>query len=77
MTMLEADRLQQISAPASDPCVEGGVGPQKSSQISTWKVKSARSLAAKIRSTPNGTLCPATSISSPVSPAPLANQRFS
>ena len=38
--------------------VEGGDGAQKSSQISTWKRKSARSSAAKIRSVPNGAVAP-------------------
>jgi hypothetical protein len=45
--------------------VEGGCGAQKSSQISIWKTKSARSSAAKSRSVPNGTFCPASSIFSP------------
>ena len=57
-TMFEAERLQRISAPASAPRVDGGVGAQKSSQISAWKMKSARSLASKIRSVPNGAVWP-------------------
>ena len=76
-TMLEAERLQRISAPASAAVVEGGVGDQKSSQISAAKMKSARSDAAKIRSVPNGTAWPASCSVRPVTPAPGANQRFS
>jgi hypothetical protein len=33
-TMFEADKLHNISAPASAPWVEGGSAAQKSSQIS-------------------------------------------
>ncbi|MCY1172387.1 hypothetical protein D9M73_125220 [compost metagenome] len=76
--MLEADRLQQINAPASAPIVEGGVGAQKSSQISAWNTKCSRSLAANSRSVPNGAVWPATVMwHGAVIPAPLANQRFS
>ena len=76
-TMFEADRLHKMTAPASAACVDGGVGDQKSSQISTWKTKSARSLAAKIRSVPKGAVWPASWTSRPTMPAPGANQRFS
>ena len=76
-TMLEADRLQRIRAPAMAPEVDGGCGAQKSSQISRWNTKSARSSAPKIKSVPNGTVWPARIISRPVTPAPGANQRFS
>ena len=54
IVMLDADRLPITSAPASAAWVEGGVGAQKSSQISTEKMNPARSSAAKIRSVPNG-----------------------
>ena len=47
MTMFEAERLSRMLAPASAPYVDGGFGDQKSSQISTWKVKSRTSLAVK------------------------------
>ena len=77
ITTFDAERLQRITAPASAPCVEGGVADQKSSQISTWKTKSGRSEAANTRSVPNGTCCPAMSTSSSTTPAPGANQRFS
>ena len=42
MVMLLADRLTSTSAPASAARVEGGIGAQRSSQISTWKVRSRR-----------------------------------
>ena len=76
-TTLEADRLARIRAPASAPRVDGGVAAQKSSQTSRWKTKSARSSAAKMRSTPNGTVWPARVTSRSVRSAPGANQRFS
>jgi hypothetical protein len=48
-----------MSAPANAAVVDGGVGDQKSSQISAAKTKSARSVASKIRSVPKGTIWPA------------------
>ena len=57
MTMLEADRLHRIVAPASAPAVEGGSGAQKSSQISAKNRKPGKLAEAKTRSVPNGTSC--------------------
>ena len=62
MVMLEAERFARMVAPASAAAEDGGVAAQKSSQISMWKTKPARSAAAKTRSDPNGTSRPATVI---------------
>ena len=62
--------IEQMLAPASAPYVDGGMGDQKSSQISTWKLKSRTSLAVKIRSAPKYSSSPQRRItSSSVSPA--------
>jgi len=77
MTMFEADRLHRIVAPAIAPSEDGGVGAQKSSQISAKKRKFGSTSLAKTRSTPNGTSCPLTAMVAPRMALPLANQRFS
>ena len=56
---------------------EGGLGTQMSSQISMWAVKGQVPLERRRMSTPKGTLCPASVIVRPVTPAPEVNQRRS
>ena len=77
MVTLDAERLASTTAPARAARVEGGVAAQKSSQISMPSTNSGTSVAANSRSVPNGTVCPATVISPPTTPAPGVNQRFS
>src|SRR6478609_6190262 len=77
MTMLEAERLARIVAPASAPIVEGGVGDQKSSQISTNSLSPGSWFEAKTRSVPKGMSASPTLIVCPRTPRPEANQRFS
>src|SRR3546814_9266062 len=50
MTMLDADRLARMSAPAMAPVVDGGVGAQMSSHTSAQKSKPSWSVAANRRS---------------------------
>ena len=69
MTMLEADRLQRMRAPARAARVEGGSGAQKSSQISTAKTKPGRSSASKIRPGAKSTLSPFRTRTSSARPA--------
>jgi hypothetical protein len=77
MTMFEAERLARIVAPASAASVVGGLGAQKSSQISTASLKPGIRLEANTRSTPNGMSASPTRIDWPLMAMPLANQRFS
>ncbi|MNE47864.1 hypothetical protein D3C77_171070 [compost metagenome] len=77
MTMLEADRLHRMRAPASAARVEGGCGAQKSSQISTAKTKPGRSAASKIRPGAKSTRSPLSRMASSLRLAAGANQRFS
>ena len=66
-----------MSAPASAPWVEGGVGVQKSSQISTWNEKPGNACASNTRSVPKGATAGPIRTSRPRRPAPGENQRFS
>src|SRR3954471_21756049 len=76
-TTLEAERLHSTVAPACAPADEGGTAVQKSSQISTWNVKSGKPEAVKRRSVPNGNAWPAIVASRPRRPTPGENQRLS
>jgi hypothetical protein len=49
------EMLASTVAPASAAAELGGIGTQKSSQISTCSTKSEKSSAANSRSGPNGT----------------------
>jgi len=77
MVMLLAERLTKTSAPASAAVLEGGIGVQRSSQISTWKVSATEPVEANRRSTPNGALWPAISIRVLRMPAPEVKCRRS
>ncbi len=77
MVMLLAERLISTSAPASAAWLEGGIGVQTSSQISTWNVAAMSPALSNSRSTPNGTCAPATLMVSPRTLAPGAKCRFS
>ncbi|MNE39665.1 hypothetical protein D3C80_1336280 [compost metagenome] len=77
MTMLEADRLHRMRAPASAARVDGGCGAQKSSQISTAKTKPGRLLASNTRPGAKSTLSPLRTTASSDRLAAGANQRFS
>ena len=58
MVMLLAERFSSTVAPASAPSVLGGIGTQRSSQISAWTTRPGTSSAANSRSGPNGASTP-------------------
>src|SRR3546814_17412684 len=74
--MGEADRLHRMCAPASAVVVDGGVGAQKSSQISAAKVKPSIPSPQKTRSVPNGTSWSPILMVRPLRFIPEANKRF-
>src|SRR3546814_6978700 len=75
--MGEADRLHRMCAPASAVVVDGGVGAQKSSQISAAKVKPSIPSPQKPSSVPNGTSWSPIFMVRPLRLIPEANQRRS
>ena len=72
-----ADRLSSTVAPASAASELGGIGTQRSSQISTWTTRPGTSSAANSRSGPNGTSSPPRRIAPPRSSSPAVSWRAS
>src|SRR5262249_30169910 len=77
MVMLLAERFASTVAPASAPQVEGGIGVQTSSQISTCSENPAKSAASKTRSLPNGTSWSSSLTTDRIACVAEANCRFS
>jgi hypothetical protein len=62
MVMLDAERFKMTVAPARAAVQEGGIGTQRSSQISTKNVNRLSSWDSKISCSPKGIpSCPRTS----------------
>ena len=77
MVMFEAERLASTVAPRRAAYVEGGIGAQTSSQISTCRVRSGFSAQRNRRSAPRGAVCSQHSTSRASASRDEANWRFS